>query len=351
MNDDPVEIQDEDLLCDLENSRGSPAFGILERHLADIQRKRNEAKARRSAMTPVQRRRDTAREVIASGDLKSRDRYHVHSVLALCGLPYRRPADDATDYVREYGRNSLVVQSGYLKDPISGKMVRQGLPYGPKARLLMLHICTMAIRQNSADIEIADSMSAFIRELGFQVTAGRRERLAFSRNNSTDSPQPACKSACGMGNGPPQSIANPSRLEAFDIWLPRDPDQKTLWSTKIHLDQKFYSSLKEHALPVDIRAIRSFANSAKQIDIILWLGYRLRTVKRSYEIKWSLLHDQFGSSVGRIRRFKEDFREDLKAIMEVFSKLPVKLTETGLLLMPCDVESLFVIPKKALSKR
>jgi hypothetical protein len=117
-----------------------------------------------------------------------------------------------------------------------------------------------------------------------------------------------------MGNGPPQSIANPSRLEAFDIWLPRDPDQKTLWSTKIHLDQKFYSSLKEHALPVDIRAIRSFANSAKQIDIILWLGYRLRTVKRSYEIKWSLLHDRFGSSVGRIRRFKEDFREDLKAI-------------------------------------
>ena len=27
-------------------------------------------------------------------------------------------------------------------------MVRQGTPYGPKARLIMIHICTMAIRQN-----------------------------------------------------------------------------------------------------------------------------------------------------------------------------------------------------------
>jgi hypothetical protein len=349
MNDDPVEIQDEDLLRDLENSRGSPAFGILERHLADIQRKRNEAKARRSAMTPVQRRRDTAREVIASGDLKPRDRYHVHSVLALCGLPYRRPADDATDYIREYGRNSLVVQSGYLKDPVSGKMVRQGLPYGPKARLLMLHICTMAIRQNSADIEIADSMSAFIRDLGFQVTGGEKGTINLFKEQLHR--LAAARMQIGLWNGERSTTINSQPIEAFDIWLPRDPEQKMLWSTKIHLDQKFYSSLKEHALPVDIRAIRSFANSAKQIDIILWLGYRLRTVKRSYEIKWSLLHDQFGSSVGRIRRFKEDFREDLKAIMEVFPKLPVKLAETGLLLMPCDVESLFVIPKKALSKR
>jgi len=48
------------------------------------------------------------------------------------------------------------------------------LPYGPKPRLLMVHFCTMAMRNNSPDIEIEDSMSAFIRALGFEVRGGRR---------------------------------------------------------------------------------------------------------------------------------------------------------------------------------
>ena len=321
----------------------------MRRHFQEIQRHRNETAARRSVMTPVQRRRDQARDVIASAEFKHEDRYHLHSVLALCGLPYRRPPDDAVDYVREYGRNSLVIQAGYLKDPRTGKMVRQGLPYGPKARLLMLHICTMALRQNSSEIELAESMSAFIRDLGFPVTGGDRGTINIFKEQLHR--LAAARMQLGLWNGERSTTINSQPIEAFDLWLTQDPHQKILWSTKLHLDQKFFDTLKEHALPVDIRAIRSFANSAKQIDIILWLSYRLRTVERPYELRWKVLHDQFGSVVTRVRRFKESFREDLGAIMEVFPKLPVKLTEKGLCLMPCDVNALFVAPKPSLPSK
>jgi hypothetical protein len=345
--DKNIQITDPDLLRELESARGNPAFPIVQRHLAETQRRRNEKAAKRSMMTPVQRRRDEMRDLIASTELKHEDRYHLHSVLALCALPYRRPPDGAIDFIREYGRSSLIVQAGYLKDPHTGKMIRQGLPYGPKARLLMLHICTMALRQNSPEIELAESMSAFIRDLGFQVTGGSQGTINLFKEQLHR--LAAARMQIGLWIGEHTRTINSQPIEAFDIWLPRDPEQKMLWSTRLYLNRDFYSSLKDHALPVDIRAIRSFANSARKIDIILWLAYRLRNLKRAYTITWNNLRDQFGASVGRERKFKEDFREDLKAIKEVFPQLPAELTEKGLRLLPCAQETLFITPKKALS--
>ena len=68
---------------------------------------RSSASARRGReMTPVQRRRDMARETLKADMLKDADRYHIHSVLAMCGLPYRRPEDGAYEYIQRYGRTA-----------------------------------------------------------------------------------------------------------------------------------------------------------------------------------------------------------------------------------------------------
>lgn len=345
MNNETPTVLDPDLLEQLEVLRGTPAFKIMEKHVVAIQRRRDEKVSRRASMTAVQLRRDKTRDLISEIELKHNERCHLHSVLALCGLPYRRPPKDAVDYIREYGRNSLVIQAGYLKNPDTGKMVCQGLPYGPKARLLMIHICTMAIRQNSYEIEVAESMSAFIRDLGFSVTGG--EKGSISQFKEQLHRLAAARMQIGLWNGNRTTTINSQPIEAFDIWLPRDPNQKMLWSTRLYLDRKFFRSLKEHALPVDIRAMRAFAHSAKQIDIVLWLAYRIRTVKRPYLITWEILQSQFGSEVSRVRKFKEDFRDNMTVIQEVFPKLPAKLDEKGLRLFPSDVGGLFVAPKKA----
>lgn len=338
-------IRDADLIERLEAAKRSPGYETLHEILMREQAERD----RVAGLSPVQRRRVTTRSTIERSDFLEADRHHIHSVLALCGLPYRDPGQGVRDFIREYGRNSLAVQSGYLKDPETGKMTPQGLPYGPKARLLLLHICTMAVRQRSATIEIADSMSAFIRELGFSVTGGSRGTLTQFKEQLNR--LAASRMQIGLWQGERTTTVNAQPIRSFDIWLPQDPDQKLLWSSTLTLDQEFYDSLREHALPVDMRALRAFSQSAKQIDMLLWLGYRLRKVERRYPISWEALQEQFGCNVKHLWKFKQGFAEDLEAIREVFPKLPVELSEKGLILSPCDSDQLFVAPKRRLSPK
>lgn len=332
------EIRDADLLEQL-NTYSAGMREVMHGFLAREQQKRD----RRARLTVVERRREEIREHIEEHGLAEEDRYHIHSVLALCGLPYRRPKDEDSDYSREYGKNSLVVQAGYLKDPETGRMEKQGIPYGPKARLLMLHICTMAIRQNSHEITVEDSMSAFIRELGFPVTGGKRGTIAQFKEQLRR--LAAARMQIGLWNGDRALTVNSQPIEAFDVWLPKDPAQRVIWNSKLYLDKTFFHSLKEHALPINIMALRGVAQSAKQIDIMLWLGYRMRTIKKPYLIVWDRLKEQFGSEISRQRKMKETFTEDLKAIRELYPKLPVQLEERGLRLFPADPETLFVPPK------
>lgn len=331
-----IPITDEDLLERLASVEGLPGYDGVLHGVRQMQAERNQQRG----LSPVRRRRAKAATAITERRPTDDDCHHIHSVLALCGLPYRRPPDGTRDYLQEYGRNSLVVTSGYLKNPMTGRMEPQGLPYGPKARLLLLHICTMAIRQKSARIEIAGSMSAFIRELGFPVTGGQRGTLVQFKEQLNR--LAAARMQLGLWEGARTTTINAQPVDSFDIWLPQDADQQVLWSSTLQLDERFYRSLRAHALPVDVRLLRAFSQSARQIDIVLWLGYRLRNLKRAYPIRWATLQAQFGSGVKSQRKFRQSFAADLKAVQEVLPGLEVKLTEDGLMLKPCDTDKLFV---------
>lgn len=326
---------DPDLAVRLEGLSGS-FRDVMLRNLVAMQEKRNAAKA----LSPVKRRRIATRDLMAEHRAEDSDRHHIHSVLALCGLPYRDPGDVVREYLREYGKSSLAVQAGYLKDPATGRMTPQGLPYGPKARLLLLHICTMAIRQKRAEIEIADSMSAFVRDLGFAVTGGQRGTLRQFKEQLNR--LAAARMQIGLWHGDTATTINAQPIKAFDIWLPRDAEQRMLWSSTLRLDTEFFESLRQHALPVDIRVLKAFSQSAKQIDMVMWLAYRLRRVDRRYPISWSALSEQFGANIKDGWRFRQSFAEDLEAIREVFPNLPVEITDRGVVLKPCDPERLFV---------
>ena len=344
------DIRDPDLRERLARLPSGDKFSaMLRAGLAKEQAERDAKAAHLAALTPLERRREAVRERLAE-PFANEDRYHVHSVLALCGLPYKRPPEGAGDYIREYGRSSLVVQAGYLKDPNTGHMVKQGLPYGPKARLLLMHLCTMALRQNSKEIEVADSMSAFIRDLGFEVTGGVRGTISqFKEQLHRLS---AARMQIGLWRGDKAMTVNTQPIEAFDVWLPRDPSQKMLWNSTIYMDDKFFQTLKEHALPVDIRAMRAFAHSAKQIDIVWWLVSRLKSLDRVTPIGWESLKSQFGQEiVSRDRKFRQSFAEDVKAIQEVYPNIRLQVAENGVTIYPTDAKSMLVPAKRVLSAR
>ena len=96
-----------------------------------------------------------------------------HSLLTQVNLPYRNPGDDVRDYTRTSGAVSLRLEAGYTITPSGWEPV--GLPYGPRARLLMLHLCSLAVKQQSALVEVDNSFTAFCRSLGI-ATNGRNLR-------------------------------------------------------------------------------------------------------------------------------------------------------------------------------
>jgi len=349
---DGVLITDIDLIAEIESHR---KFDLrLRRKMdgltRDTQIKRNETANRRSTMTSVQRRRDMTREVISGQELEQSDIHHVHSILALCALPYRKLPDEQHHYTREYGKMSLTVQSGFLKDPHSGKMIMQGLPYGTKARLLQLYICTRALRQQSPEVEIEESMSGFIRSLGFDVTGGKKGSIVLFKEQLQR--LAACNMTLGFWDGQSRARtvkANP--IESFEVWFPEDPDQKMLWPSKVTLSQKFYDSLVEHALPVDIRIYSALSQSSRQMDIILWLAYRLKSLNSKYFLTWDILKEQFCQSpTHRLDHFQKEFSKDLAQIAEALDpdkkQLPIQLTEKGAFLFPVTPDKFLIPPKK-----
>ncbi len=349
-----TDIRDADLLEEVERARGHFMFKTLVGHIAHKQALRDreqahqaEVEARRAAMGRDQRRRDALRSVMESEPATPDNIQHIHSVLALCGLPYKEPKGER-EFFREYGRNTLSIIAGRLTNPVTGQMEVQGLPYGPKARLVLLHLCTEAVRQRSAKIEVASSLSGFIKQMGFPVTGGERGTLRQFKEQLNR--LAACTMQIGLWDGASRSSTlNVPPFRQLDIWLSGDSDQGLLWSNTVQFHTEFYENLVQHALPVDIRAARAFSGSARKLDMLFWMGYRLRSLQRPLRLSWENLHRQFGADNASIRSFKQAFKADFAHIKEVFPKLRITLDEGGMQLLPTDPSELLVPPKRVKS--
>lgn len=349
-------IRDPDLRQKLEYHRartgGVGMFAFEAKELIDEQQARDAAAAARAAEIAVMPR-DAARrakthDLIAVTGEDPRHLRHIHSVLALCGLPYTRQPIERRDYRSQQGSMKLILNAGELMGP-DGEFVRQALPYGSRARLLLLHLCSEAIRQKSPTINIEDSLTAFLRNMGYDATGGARGTLtAFKQQVNALA---ACRMTIGTTDNKTGSAktVNTQPFASLDVWFPQNPDQKMLWPSTITFSRDFYDTLAKHALPVNVHAIRAFSGSPRKIDIYYWLTHRLNGLSKPLPISWQALKEQFGEGYSRERDFRAKFEEELKHIAEVFPKLPASLNTKGMWLKPAD-SSVLAIPAPSSTK-
>jgi hypothetical protein len=286
--------------------------------------------SKEAAISPIQARIvDAAVEI--GGDQDPTALAFLHTVLAQCGLPYREPG--TRDYIRENGKASLVVTAGHLFDPVLKKPVLQGIPYGAKPRLLMIHLCTEAVRTQSPKIQIADSMSGFMRDLGLKVSGGRDGSIAMFKEQLNR--LAASRIQLLMALDQRAVVMNPAPLiKQFDVWFPEDPRQRMLWPSEVILSSEFFDTLKTHALPLDPRGIRALQHSARAIDVYTWLTARLPRVKRrgGEIVSWRALQSQFGPDIADFRNFRRHMQIALRQALAVYPRARVEQIEGGLLL-------------------
>ena len=266
--------------------------------------------------------------------------------LAVCGLPYKALPDDRREFERVQGRMSVTVTAGKLRAP-DGKWVPQPVPYGPKARLIMAYLTTQAKRCNSPIVETADTLSGFMRELGFDPRGGAHGNI--SQFKAQLQALAACHMTMSTWDGRRSGQINVQPFKKMELWFSDHADQLSLWPSKITFSTDFYEEIRDHSMPVDSRVLNAFSNSARRLDLVMWLGYRLTRLDKPFLLPWHPLQDQFGYEVKRPRKFREDFKGDVAAVMELLPRLRIRLSEHGLHLEPTD-PSTFAIPKVALKR-
>jgi hypothetical protein len=262
------------------------------------------------------------------------DLRYLHVVLAQCGLPYREPDKGQQFYEKRNGRISIVLTPGVLIDPKTRRPAMQGIPYGAKPRLLMIHLCTVATKTKSPEVEVSHSMSAFMKDLGLAVSGGKQGSI--SRFKDQLNRLAATRMQLLFADEERASMVNPAPpISRYDVWFPKDPEQRILWPNTVTLSPEFFESLQDaNALPLEGRAIRALQHSAMALDIYTWLAHRLRRIPRHKpaSISWEALQEQFGPEYASTRKFRQVFRVALGQVMAVYTDARVELVPASVTL-------------------
>ena len=278
-------------------------------------------------ITPIQER--LLAPMTAPEDVK--DILYQHSVFCQTCMPYRNPGNERI-CKRRNGIVHMEIQAGRAIDPETDAFVDVGLPWGPKARLVLYHLNAEALKQKSRLIVVEDSLTAFVRRTLDLDPKGRNIRSVkeqLARLSAADFRLGAIhEHGCAV-------TFKSTIIDGFELWAPRDPNQKTLWPTVIQFAQPYFESLMDHAVPLDEQAVRRLSHNAMGLDVYTWLAQRLHRVnpKRAAFVPWVSLKEQFGQGYGRMDNFKRVFRHTLAQVAVVYQDARYSMDGKGMRLL------------------
>lgn len=254
--------------------------------------------------------------------------YH-HTVFCQTALPYRQVEERVWE--RNNGYVQMSVEAGRTFNPDEGKWTDLPLPFGPKARVIMIHLDTQAVTKQSRLVDIKNSMTAFVKTLQGRDPSG--PELRKYRQQSASISNATFRLFAIDENGTPQQ-ANVPIVSGFELWYPKDERQHTLWPSYVELSEKYYDTLIRHAVPLDQRAIAALQHNALALDIYKWLAQRLHRVDsgKPYTLAWPLVQAQFGQGYSEIRFFRRTFLKTLKIVLTQYPGARVDSNQRGVVL-------------------
>jgi hypothetical protein len=207
-----------------------------------------------------------------------------------------------------------------------------GLPFGPKARLVLMHINQQALLAQSPEIEVQDTLTSFVRRSLKLDTGGRTVRTVKDQLARLS----AASIRLGMVKDGRAQTVNSQIVSAFDIWFPKDDRQRVFWPSTVRLSLDYWESLKAHAVPLMESHIAALSHSGMGLDIYAWLAQRLHRVPagKPAMVSWPILQVQFGGEIQGIRNFRRMFRIALKQVLALYRDAKIEVDGQGLTLHP-----------------
>jgi len=268
-----------------------------------------------------------AREAITS-DIWGSPKVYNHSFLCSTHLPYRALPDTQRTWSRSSGSVSMMLTAGSLPDT-SGGFVEMGLPYGAKARLLLLFLCSEAVLNKSRKIDIKDSFTAFARELGVSINTRSLKDLQKQVNRMSCMGMRLRKDGENYVETFQASVFSKIRAD-----YPKDSRQRILFPNYVEFSHEFYMSLVDHSVPLNKKAVHALSHTARGLDCYVWMSHRLWRLHKPTIIRWSSLCFQFGTPQQDFKGFKRAFKKALAQALYVYPEAKVKVVDGGLYLKP-----------------
>lgn len=245
------------------------------------------------------------------------DPIYSHPGLCLTVLPHRE-IHAGQSWRRHTGYAELMIL------PLEGHDRRmRGVPFGVKARLILLYLMTEAVKTRSRQIELGRSMRAWMTSMGvpscgknIKTIADQCDRiehcvLSFKLNDSTEA---SLRDGIIRGSFRNIGVENEPRV--------------------VELSQGFYDTIIRRPVPVVEAAVRALADTCMPLDLYLWLAYRLHVLEQPLAVSWTSLHAQFGAGTQQLKHFKPRLQRDLELAKAVYPEARADISERGITLFP-----------------
>jgi hypothetical protein len=262
--------------------------------------------------------------------LRPSDIGYNYTVLSSCFLPYRDPK--TAHWERRNGRYSLILTAGAIHHPDNpGELLELGLPFGPKPRLFLAFVNSLSVKRQNPVVPIGNSMTGMLKELGFPPTGGIKGTI-YSFKNQVMRLASCNFTVVGPGPRGGETYTKAPPIRQFSVWIPPQA-KKNVWPSELILTDEYFHSLLDHAVPYDVRALRTLQNNARAMDVFLWMSQRLPRLTKPLLMKWPDLFALFGGGMGvrSHRAFKKTFRQDALAARIAYGFCRMDETPEGFL--------------------
>lgn len=250
-------------------------------------------------------------------------------------LPHTNPGDIPA-YTRTCGNLHLTIQPMIIQD--GKRFVSWGIAYGTIPRLVLAWISTEAVKTRAREIQLGDSLSAFMKHLEVIPSSGKGGTVKRFRKQLTS----LFASTFTILHDETNQLSEPGRMlnagfrlsdSHLVLWDPLNPEQPGLFNSVVVLSEKFYEAIVNRPVPIDMRILKDIRKSPLAIDIYTWLTYRMSYLEKPSTIPWDLLAMQFGSDYKEIKTFKFKFIKRLEGVLSLYPA-NVAARDDGLTILP-----------------
>ena len=262
---------------------------------------------------------------------EAEDLSFLHSGLCQTSLPHSRPLHNHSIWRRTSGKFTLSISPGAIARPGAPDDGYVGVPFGAKARLILIHLQTEGLR--SRTVNLGPSLSAFMRSLGLAVTGGEKGSVALTKEQVLRIAR--CSFSLQWSDtdtlGTRVHVSDHRIVEGLEMW---EASQGEEWNGTVQLSERFHEDLLHHAVPLDKRAIATLKSNSLGLDLYTLFAYRLPRLKESLHLRWRSLQSQVGSEEGQMKELSRRVRNVLPDVLSVYPQAKVEVTSTGLTLRP-----------------